>query len=169
MHSSCNASRLSFNTPQYGQWKLHRQRLPDLTLDSVAATAVLCHGGFSFCWFAPLPYHRTGEGVATSLNSSPTPYGTSPLRFGTEHAVGGSIGAKGNGRLQSNIFRVLVAGTLGLSPKLLHRSDLGEGVFEVRRRNASLDFPNGDDPFARVVGGRRVLVDRVHGTKVLLV
>ena len=34
-------------------------------LDSSSSTAMLCHGGFSFCWFAPLSYHRTGEGVAT--------------------------------------------------------------------------------------------------------
>ena len=50
--SSASASTSDPNRPQY--W----------------ISRYIRHGGFSFCGFAPLSYHRTCEGVATSLRSS---------------------------------------------------------------------------------------------------
>ena len=69
------------NDPEQGQRHIERDRLPVPGLDSRPVTAMLRHGGFSFCWLAPLSYHRTDEGVATSLGSSSTTYGTSPEAF----------------------------------------------------------------------------------------
>ena len=43
-----------------GRHRLHRMR--------VHRVGMLRYGGFSLCWLAPLSYHRTGEGVATSLS-----------------------------------------------------------------------------------------------------
>jgi len=59
---------------------LNRQRLPARGLVFILDTAMLAPAWLLLLRFAPLSYDRTGEGVATSVRSSSTAYGTSPAR-----------------------------------------------------------------------------------------